>query len=415
VTLEAEPILPVGRSPHWRAALRRPGFPAYVLSAGTMSAGWSLSAVITSWVALVETGDPLAVGVVYAVRFLMLLVLGIPAGVLADRVDRRWMLGSSLLGSAAVASVLAMVAVASGGTLSLGAIIVGSLALGALDALRIAASHSFAYDLVGPALATTGLAVANLAILSGSVVGSAAGGFVLAGSGIAAALLVMALVYLGAATALVAARGRPPQEPRPATAKSGGLRQSLTLLRRDRLLRLLASVVIVVEVLGFSCIALVPVFTRDVFDAGSDAYGLMNAIRSVGGVIALVIVIRLGARAGTGVTLLGAGILFGLGLVAFAVSPSFAVSVVPMLVVGAAAAASDSLSQTLIQRSVIDAERGAAMGVWAFALGFGPVGYIGASAMAGRYGPVATQVLLGVLLAVISAALLTRPALRRLR
>ena len=415
MTLDAEAILPVGRSPHWRAALRRPGFPPYVLSAGTMSAGWSLSAVITSWVALIETGDPLAVGLVFAVRFVMLLILGIPAGVLADRVDRRLMFGSSLIGCAVVAVGLAAVAAASGGTLSLTAVFIGSLLLGSLDAVRIAASHSFAYDLVGPALATTGLAVANLAVLTGAVVGSAAGGFVLEGLGIAAALVVMALIYLAAATGLIGARGRPAQAPRPPTAKSSGLRESLTLLRRDRLLRLLTFVVIVGEVLGFSCISLVPVFTRDVFDAGSDAYGLMNAIRSVGGVIALVIVIRLGPRVGTGVSLLGAGVLFGFALAAFAISPSFAVAIVPMLLVGAAAAASDSLSQALIQRSVTDAERGAAMGVWAFALGFGPIGYIGAGALAGRYGPVATQALLGLSLALISIGLMTRPALRRLR
>ena len=187
------------------------------------------------------------------------------------------------------------------------------------------------------------------------------------------------------------------------------------LLRRDRVLRMLAFVVIIVEIFGFSCISLVPVFTRDVFGAGSDAYGLMNAIRSVGGVLALLVVVGLGPRVGTGPALLTTGVLFGAGLVAFAISPEFAIAAIPMLVVGGAAAASDSLSQTLMQRSVTDAERGAAVGVWAFALGFGPVGYVAAGAMAGRYGPVPTQVLFGLALAGLSLLLMTRPVLWRLR
>ena len=156
-------------------------------------------------------------------------------------------------------------------------------------------------------------------------------------------------------------------------------------------------------------------FTREVFGAGPDAYGTMNAIRSLGGVIALLLVIRLGARAGTGMGLLATSVLFGLGLVAFAVSPGFAVATIPMLLVGAAGAASDSLSQTLLQRSVSDTERGAAMGVWAFGLGFGPLGYLVAGGMAGRFGPVPTQALLGLTLMAVSLLLMTRPALRTLR
>lgn len=415
VTLETEPIVPVGRSGHWRVVLRRPGFPAYVVAAGATSTAFNVSAVIFAWVALVETTDPLAVGLVFAVRFLMLLVLGIPAGVLADRVDRRRMFQASSIGSAVVAVALAALSAASGNTLPLWALVAGSMALGALDATRVAAAQAYAFDLVGPALATTGLALANLAALSGAVLGSIVGGWVLDHGGLAPAFLVLAVVQVGAAVPLVRAGISQSRAPRPPRAGGSGLRQSLTLLQRDRLVRLLAFVVIVVEVLGFSCATLLPVFTREVFDMGPDAYGMLNAIRSAGGVVALLLVIRFGARAGTGLALLGSSLLFGVGLVVFAVSPVFAVAVVPMLLVGAAGAATDSLSQTLLQRAVTDAERGAAMGIWAFGLGFGPLGYVVAGAMAGRYGPVPTQVLFGLALAGVSALLMTRARLRDLR
>lgn len=415
MTLEAEPIPPVGSRGHARAALGRPGFPAYVLAAGAASAGWSIGMVLISWVALVETGDPLAVGLVYAVRFLMLLLLGIPAGLLADRMDRRTLFAASVLGNAAVATALATAAAASGDSMSMAVVVAGAILLGSLDATRIAASHAFAFDLVGSALATTGFAVTNLVVLGGAVVGSAASGVVLDRLGLTAAFVLMALVYLAAAAALAGTRGRGARAPRSTEGHGSGLRESLGLLRRDQVLRLLAAVVIVVEVFGFSCISLVPVFTRDVFGAGSDAYGLMNAIRSVGGVLALVVLVALGPRVGTGPAVLATAVVFGAGLVAFAISPGFVVAALPMLVVGGAAAASDSLSQTLIQRTVTDAERGAAVGVWSFAVGFGPVGYVAAGALAGRFGPVPVQVLFGLALMGASVALLTRPALRRLR
>ena len=50
------------------------------------------------------------------------------------------------------------------------------------------------------------------------------------------------------------------------------------------------------------------------------------------------------------------------------------------------AAALDTLGQSLIQRSVEDDERGSAMGVWYFAIGFGPLGHLGLGAAAVAFG-----------------------------
>jgi sugar phosphate permease len=106
---------------------------------------------------------------------------------------------------------------------------------------------------------------------------------------------------------------------------------------------------------------------------------------------------------------------FGVALIAFALSPSFAVAIKPMLIVGASAGTADSLSQALMQRSADDAERGAAMGIWAFAVGFGPIGHLAAGALASRYGPVVTQVAFGIALGGLMLLLMTRARLRHAR
>jgi MFS family permease len=371
--------------------------------------------VAFAWVTLVVTTDPLAVGAIFALRFITLLVLGIPAGVLADRVDRRHLLIANFLGVAAVAALLALLAYSQGDSLPFWALLGGSFVLGIFDAMRLAASTAYAYDLVGPALATTGIALANMIAISAAVAGNLIGGFMLGVAGLTATFSAMTLAMLVAASALALIRGRHAPEPRPPRVAAPSLSRSLTLVRRDRLLALLMLVVIVAEVFGFSSTTLVPVFTRDVFDAGPDAYGAMGAVRSLGGVFGLVLLIGAGAGASTGLRLLLVNTTFGLGLIAFALSPSFAVAVIPMLFVGAAAGAADSLSQTLMQRSADDAERGAAMGIWAFAVGCGPAGHIAAGALAGRYGPVPTQVAFGLALSGFTLLLATRPRLRHAR
>jgi hypothetical protein len=82
--------------------------------------------------------------------------------------------------------------------------------------------------------------------------------------------------------------------------------------------------------------------------------------------------------------------------------------------VGAAAAALDTLGQSLIQRSVEDNERGSAMGVWYFAIGFGPVGHLGLGAAAAAIGAPAALAISGGLLAITAAALSSVRAIRQL-
>jgi MFS family permease len=411
----AVPETPSGRLGHWRAPFRRPGYTAYAFASGAGSFSWALSAVAFAWVTLVVTTEPVAVGAVFAIRFVALLLFGIPAGVLADRVDRRRLLIAASLGSAVVGAVLAVVAAAEGGTLPFWALLGGSFLLGVLDAGRIATSTTYAFDLVGPALATSGIAVVNVLGQMAGIAGSIVGGQLLGTAGLPAALGVMSLGMLVSAAVLALSRGhRRRIDTRPKVAPAG-LRVSMTLLRRNRLLALLTLTVVMVEILGFSSLTLIPVFAREVFGAGPDAYGAMSAIRSVGGVLGLLVVIRLGSRVTRGLALTGVDAVFGAGLIAFAFSPGLGAAVLPLLVVGAAAAASDSLSQSLVQRAAGDAERGAAMGLWAFALGVGPLGHIVAGAAAGQFGPVATQAVFGGVLVLVMIALSFQPLIRGLR
>ena len=102
-------MMPAFATEAWVAPFRRPGFGVWAV-AGTLSTFSSVLAnVIFSWVALVITDDPLAVGAIFAIRFVALMLLGIPAGVLADRVDRRTLVIAVALGGAAVSIVMCLV------------------------------------------------------------------------------------------------------------------------------------------------------------------------------------------------------------------------------------------------------------------------------------------------------------------
>ena len=120
----------------------------------------------------------------------------------------------------------------------------------------------------------------------------------------------------------------------------------------------------------------------------------------------LLLLARVGlAKSRGGRLLLLATSALGLGLTAFALSTSFALSFVLLVMVGAAMASLDTLSQSLLQRNVDDSERGSAMGIWFFAIGFGPLGLVGIGAAATAIGAPAALAISGILLVTFAIAL----------
>ena len=70
------------------ALLRLPGFPRFACSAMLNTVAFAGEQVVLGWLVLDLTNSPLWVGVALALRMAPLLVVGLPAGVLADRGDR---------------------------------------------------------------------------------------------------------------------------------------------------------------------------------------------------------------------------------------------------------------------------------------------------------------------------------------
>jgi len=78
--------------------------------------------------------------------------------------------------------------------------------------------------------------------------------------------------------------------------------------------------------------------------------------------------------------------VYGFGLVGVALSPSLAVAIALVTLVGALAAAFDAIQFTLLQSTVPDQMRGRVVGGWLFAIGFGWVGHLAMGAVGEAFG-----------------------------
>jgi hypothetical protein len=166
---------------------------------------------------------------------------------------------------------------------------------------------------------------------------------------------------------------------------------------RNRRVRVIAVIVVLGEVFGFSSLTVLPTIARDVLFVDATGLGAMTAARATGGLAAGLYLATVGFRGG-GLAMVVTAAVFGASLVALAASGSLGAALGSLLFLGGAAASLDTIGQALVQRSVDDTERGSAMGVWFFAVGFGPIGFVSMGIAASAVGAPAALAASGILL-----------------
>jgi hypothetical protein len=381
------------------------------------SIGMMGEVVVLGWLTLELTDSPFLVGVAMGMRALPLFFVGAPAGALADRFPRHRLLMVTGVGQALTACTLGTLTLL--GLVTLTPVLLLTLAAGVLRGVEHAARQSYTHDVVGGPALVHGLAVLGVAMRSGWLLGSLGVGAIIARYGSGVAYFAVAAGFLAGAAALAAAAA-------PAPMAAGRTRASLwrsmgtfyTAVRADHALLWLMLLTAGAEVLGFAHQALLPSLARDVLKSGPEGLGVLNAARSVGGILGLVVVMTRGSTLGGGALFLGVLGTFGASLIVLGVAPhvvGFAGVVLVLIVANAAGALADLLAQSLLQLSVPSHLRGQAGGAWVVAIGLAPVGQLQIGALASLFGVSIALGASGLALTVLAGtAALWLPRVRRL-
>jgi MFS family permease len=387
------------------------------LGASTLlnSVGMMGEVVVLGWLALTLTNSPFWVGAAMGARALPLFFVGVPAGVLADRVPRHRLLigtGTGLALTTAVMGVLTWLEL-----VGLGQLMLLTFVAGTLRGIEHAARQSYTHDVVGAPALMSGLAVLGVSMRVGWLLGSLGVGALIARFGSGPAYLAVAAAYLAGALAML-----PASAPAPAAAPEPdsmweGVIAFIVAMRKDRTLLVLMMLTAAAEVLGFAHQALLPSLSRDVLHTGPEGLGVMNAARSVGGILGLIASMR-GFAGGGGALFVLVLVAFGGSLIGLGAAPylvGFLGVALIVLVANAAGALADLLAQSLLQLSVPRHLRGRAGGAWVVAIGFAPLGQLQIGALASLFGVSAALGASGLaLVALAGATALLYPRLRAL-
>lgn len=404
----------IGRFAAALSALEVRDFRLLWLSSFPFSFGRGMQMVALSWLVYDLTSSAAAVGAVLFAQGIPLALFSLPAGVWADRVDRRALLIVSQVVFTAATAVLAVLILTD--AVAIWSVLVLAVVMGTGAALGQPSRQALVPALVGPDRLMNAIVLNNMMMNLSTILGPAAAGGLLATTGTGGAFVAQVVILCLGLPWLFAMRS-PPIE-RPAVAGVSimtELREGLAYVVETRFIR---SLFIATAFIGvfFAGIyqALLPVFARDVLHVGAFAFALLSTALGVGMFAGALFIASRGDMPRKGDLLLWS-LLIASGIVlVFAVSRWYPLSLLMMLGWGVCAAFFMNLTLTLIQKHTPDRLMGRVMSVQSLAfMGMNPIGNLQAGALAEWLGAPAAASIGAVVLGVVALWLLVRePELR---
>lgn len=253
--------------------------------------GDGLIMLAVPWLATLLTRDPVAIAAVAAAGRLPWLFFALPAGVMADRGDRRKLIARADMLRAALVLAILMLALSEPVAGAIWALAGLAFLLGSAEVLRDNAAQTILPDIV-PA---SDLEAANGQMwsaeqLTGQFIGPPLAGLLIAaGVGLPFGLDAAALVLAAGFVWLIALQPRTPVK----ASFGKALREGIAFMGSDRLLLRLAVVLGIANFLATATITVQVLYAQEVLGLSAAEYGLILSVGAVGAITGSLIAPRL--------------------------------------------------------------------------------------------------------------------------
>jgi MFS family permease len=399
--------------------LRAFAYPNYRLFFGgqivSLIGSW-ISMTATSWLVYRLTGSAMALGVVGFAGQIPGFLLGPFAGALLDRWDRHRVLVVTQTFSMVQSFALAYLTFT--GHITVPAIIALNAVQGLVNAFDMPARQAFLTTMISDREDLANAIALNSSMFNAArLVGPSIAGVIIATAGEAWCFLIDAVSYMAVIVALVAMkdvrrRNRPPTHPGVVEHLLEGWRYVFGFRPIRSLMLQLAWLCLVA--MPFS--VLMPVFADEILSGGPYTLGFLMTASGVGALSGALWLAARKSVVGLGRVILVNTVVFGAGLMGFALSRWLPVSLIFMTIVGFGMMVQMASTNTVIQTIVDEEKRGRVMSFYTMAfLGTAPFGSLLAGWLSTRIGAPHTVLLSGVL-CIATAAWFARelPAIRAL-
>ena len=254
--------------------------------------GAAMQTVGSGWLITSLAPSPFVVALLQVMTSLSIFLLALPAGALADIVDRRKLFLVTQYFSLAVAAFLSILTF--GGFTTSSVLVVFTLLLGLGNAMSLPVNIVIQTELVPKKKALAAMTLFSVAIYIGLAVGPLLGGLVVAAAGPWAVFMLNALSFVGIIVFLH--RWRKPSERKllPPEQVIGAIRIGLRYMRHSLHVRALFVRDFSLTICGSALVSLLPLLARNEAGSNSILFGVLMGAFGIGGMISgLVIVPRI--------------------------------------------------------------------------------------------------------------------------
>jgi MFS family permease len=364
------------------------------------------------WLVYDLTKSPLYLGVVGACGSLPILLLSLPAGVIADRFSKRRIVLITQSLATLQAALLALLIYT--GVVRVWHVMAMAGMLGVVSAFDMPTRQSMVVELVERSDLFNAVSLNSTAFNLGRVIGPSVAGVLLAEAGMAGCFLINALSFLPLILILATIRPRPPQLVTKGSMLED-IRSGARWVRGHQVATALLVLTGLSSLFAMPYSTLLPLFARSIFHTGPKGYGFLVSAPALGSLLAATVMTAIGHRFPLGaITMLGS-FVFPVALMLLGSAPSYMVAVAFLFFVGLGVMTFSAASNTILQREPPDELRGRVMGLRAFVFsGVAPLGSLQIGAMAEWLGPRPAVMIDGAICLVAAAMVWWRaPQLRR--
>jgi MFS family permease len=333
--------------------LRHPAYVRFLYVRVAASVALQIQVVAVGWQMYELTDSPFDLGLIGLVQFVPAMSFFVFTGHVADHYDRRLVTFAGELIEAAAVAVLA--AASATGRLTPLLLLAMAFVVGSGRAFEQPSLQSVLPNIVPGDLLPRAIAGSTSAAQTAVVAGPALGGILIA---ISPTLVfgVCAVVWLSAGIVMLGIameRKAPARAPIDLQSLFGGL----TFLVRQKAVLGAVLLDLFAVVLG-NPTALLPIFARDVFLSGPLGFGVLRAAPAAGAIVTALMLARWPISSRVGRVMFVTVTIYGVGVILFALTPSFTLAMAALFVIGAADTVSVVIRQTMVQLRTPDAMRG---------------------------------------------------------
>lgn len=406
---------PVTRRPSTLSALRNANFRLYFFGQMVSNSGTWMQNIAQSYLVFLLTKSELWLGIVACAAGLPMVLASPLGGVLVERIPRR----NVLLFTQTVQMFLAFIlaALSFSGTVQVWQIVVLAALLGLTNALDMPARQAIVVELVGRDEMSSGIALNSIMNSLGRVLRPTAAGIALVQFGASWCFLLNGISFVAVLVCVFLMKVPYAVTNLNQSSPLQQMREGFQFAQRDALIPPLILLAGVAGLLILPILRLLPAVADVLLRSPEEGYAALSVAEGTGSVIGGIIVGWLGQRLGHGRVIVLALSVNALANIFLALQGSVAPAVACTAFFGSSMILLFVSLNTSVQTIVPDQYRGRVLSLYSLAmLGTSPFGALALGALGDQFGIDKALILNGILIAVLSGAILLRwPHLLRYR